>query len=62
MVATRPYNDHMRKLTLRLPEELHAALKELAENENRSLNNQIVFILKRHIEQLEKSKSREDDG
>jgi hypothetical protein len=33
-------------LTLRLPEDLHAALVERAELDQRSLNRQIVFLLR----------------
>ena len=41
-------------LNLRLPEELHKALKELAERESRSLNSQIIYILKWYIEHVMK--------
>ena len=34
------------RITLRLPKELHAALANLAVKEERSLNNQIVHLLK----------------
>lgn len=34
------------KLQLRLPPELHAALVELATREERSLNGQIVYLLR----------------
>lgn len=34
------------KLQLRLPPELHAALVEMAVKEQRSLNGQIVYLLK----------------
>ena len=44
----------MISLNLRLPEELHKAIKELAQKDNRSLNSQIIFILKKYLEQLKK--------
>jgi hypothetical protein len=45
----------MATLSLRLPEELYNVLKELAEKEQRSLNGQILYILKNYIEQLQKA-------
>ena len=38
---------------LRLDPELRRKLMKLAEEENRSLNNYIVDILKRHIKKIE---------
>jgi predicted HicB family RNase H-like nuclease len=35
----------MKTLSIRIPEELHKALVELAEQDRRSLNNLIVVIL-----------------
>jgi len=46
------YNDAMKRVSLRLPDELHKALKELATQENRSLNGQIIYILKEYIRKL----------
>jgi predicted HicB family RNase H-like nuclease len=37
-------------INLRLPDELHAALKQAAEKEQRSLNNLIVVLLTRSLE------------
>jgi len=46
-------------LNLRLPEELHKALKEIAEKERRSLNSQILIILELYVKQLrEKNNSQ----
>jgi hypothetical protein len=39
----------MKLLSLRLPEELHAALKEIADKERRSLHAQIVYILEEFV-------------
>ncbi|GAB2509944.1 FitA-like ribbon-helix-helix domain-containing protein [Nocardiopsis aegyptia] len=36
----------MKQITLRLPEELHAALKHLAQEEDRSLHAQVLRILR----------------
>ena len=46
----------MKQLTLRLPNELHQALKELADKEQRSLHAQIIYILEKYLEQLKKEK------
>lgn len=40
----------MKKLTLRLSDALHVALKELSEQEDRSLHGEIIYRLKRVIE------------
>lgn len=37
------------KLQLRLPPELHAALVEMAKQEQRSLNAQIVYLLREDV-------------
>lgn len=38
------------KLTIRLPEELHRRLVEIASDEERSLNQQVVYFLRRMVE------------
>lgn len=45
----RLYNGGMVKITLRLPDWLHKSLQELADNEERSLNGQIVHLLREAI-------------
>lgn len=40
----------MKKLTLRLSDSLHGALKELSEHEDRSLHGEIIYRLKRAVE------------
>lgn len=40
----------MKKLTLRLSDALHVALKELSEQEDRSLHGEIIYRLKRAVE------------
>ena len=46
------YNDAMIRFSLRLPDDLFKAVKELAEREQRSINAQIIYIL---IEYLKKA-------
>lgn len=40
----------MAQIKLNVPDEVHKRLKELAEKDERSLNNYITRVLKRHIE------------
>lgn len=40
----------MKQLNVRLPDDLHAALKALAQREHRSLNAEIVSLLERGVE------------
>ena len=42
----------MKKLTLRLTDALHGALKELSEREDRSLHGEIIYRLKRAVESI----------
>ena len=37
--------------SLRLPEDVYKGLKALAEKENRSLNQQIVYIIRKYLAQ-----------
>ncbi len=47
----------MANFSLRLPDELYKALKEVAKLEERTINAQIVYILKHYIkEYFEKKK------
>jgi hypothetical protein len=43
----------MKRFSLRLPDDLHAALQLAAQNEYRSLHNQILIILEDYVRQLE---------
>ena len=45
----------MPKFTLRLPDDLYADLKELAEEETRSLHNMVIHILRTYINQLKEA-------
>ncbi len=49
MAALWPYNDVMVKFSLRLPDDLWKALKDLAHKEQRSINAQIIYILMEYI-------------
>jgi hypothetical protein len=42
--------------SLRIPDEVYEALKALAERENRSLNGQILYILRLYLANLKKDK------
>ena len=44
----------------RVPEELWDKLKEISENEERSINAQLIYILKKYIEEYEK-KAQDND-
>ncbi len=39
----------MKRITLRLPDDLHNQIENLAAQENRSLNAEIVRAIKRHL-------------
>lgn len=39
---------------IRIPEEIWEKLKEIADKEERSMNAQIVYILKKYVEESEK--------
>jgi hypothetical protein len=43
----------MKRFSLRLPDDLHEALQRAAQNEYRSLHNQILIILEDYIRQTE---------
>lgn len=43
-------------LTLRLPEEVYKELKEIAYKEDRSINGEINYIIKKYIEEKKKEK------
>jgi len=45
----------MIKFSLRLPDDLYKAIKELAERENRSVNAQIIYILTQYIKKAMQS-------
>ena len=47
---------NMPKFTLRLPDDLYADLKELAEQETRSLHNMVIHILRMYIKQVKKDR------
>ncbi len=51
-----------KKFTLRLPEELHATLNQMADEEMRSLHSMVVVILREAAEQWLKAKGQPSDA
>jgi predicted transcriptional regulator len=51
----------MKRLDLRLPDELHARLVELAEREHRTLNAQLVHGLTDHVEREQAARGEYDN-
>jgi hypothetical protein len=51
----------VRQIGLRVSDDLHAWLEALAEREHRSLNGQIVWMLERAREQIEREHPPERD-
>lgn len=50
MVYTARMTERLVRLILRLPIDLHAQLVAMAREQQRSLNSQIVYLLRRAIE------------
>lgn len=50
--------DTEKKFTLRLPEDMHAALNQMADEQDRSLHNMIIVILREAINQWKQSKEQ----
>ena len=46
----------MVNFSLRLDEELHRRLKDLAEKEHRSIHAQIIYMLEKSLDELDKEK------
>jgi predicted HicB family RNase H-like nuclease len=46
----------MKALNLRLPDEVHQMIQELAEQDNRSINSEIISIIQRHYQIHKKDK------
>lgn len=51
----------MTPITVRLPDDLHERLTQIAEDERRSLNSQIVYMLEKSVVDYERQEE-EDDG
>lgn len=47
----------MINLNIRLPEETHAAITQIADQEQRSLNKQIVFAIQKYIQEQKQKKA-----
>ncbi|MEX5634788.1 toxin-antitoxin system HicB family antitoxin [Parafrankia sp. FMc2] len=50
MAPFSPHNGVVKQVKLRLPDDLHARLVEAAQREDRSLNGQIVHLLRRSLD------------
>lgn len=50
------------KVTVRLPEEVHAALVKVASEQRRSLNTALVVAAERYVRQMQARQPRTDDG
>jgi predicted transcriptional regulator len=48
-MACGGYPGGMKQITLRLPDDLHTQLKELAEHEHRSLHAQVLHIVQQAV-------------
>lgn len=51
IILTLCYTLLMVRFVLRLPKELHMRIKEIAREAERSMNGQILFILKKWVEE-----------
>lgn len=49
------------RMTLRLPDELHAILKKQADSADRSLNEHIVYALTQYVGTIDKLERRIDE-
>jgi hypothetical protein len=47
--SPRPKNDDEIKFSLRIPKDDYEAIREVAEGERRSINSQVVLIIKQWI-------------
>jgi predicted HicB family RNase H-like nuclease len=50
------------KVTVRLPEEVHAALVKVASDQRRSLNTALVVAAERYVRQMQSRQPKADDG
>ena len=55
-------HDVMIRFALRLPKDLYAEIKEIAAKEDRSINGQILHILKKFVEQHQRDDNRQEQG
>ena len=55
VIMTGKYNDDDKRMTLRIPVELHRLLKKIARQERRSVNAQIIVILEAWAKTIEGS-------
>ena len=52
----------MKRLTLRMPDDLYEALKKLAEKETRSMHAEILHLIKEAIRQTEEAEKKQRQG
>ena len=52
------YNVIMANVLLRMADDLYQELKEIAKQEERSINKQLIFIIKKYIEDYKKNQQR----
>lgn len=57
MIARGPMADLDKKFTLRLPEDLHTALSEMAKEDDRSLHGMVVKLLRQAVAEWRASKT-----
>jgi len=48
----------MKQLNVRLPDEIHAALSAMAEDDDRSLNNEVIALIRNEQEHRAKRAGR----
>lgn len=52
--------NNMMSTTIRLPEELHETLTQIAEEERRSFNSQVIYMLERSVAEYQNREDRDD--
>lgn len=55
MIAICNYNVCMANVLLRISDELYKEVKKIAKEEERSINSQLIYIIKKYIKEYKKS-------
>jgi len=55
MIAICNYNEYMANVLLRISDELYKEVKKIAKEEERSINSQLIYIIKKYIKEYKKS-------
>jgi len=50
------------KLQLRLPRALHERLQQIADEQERSLNGQLVYLLRKGVEEYDRQQGPDEEG